>query len=62
MLPIVQDNIKTLQIVAVLAFPEWFNHSDYNFDGITKEAHQYDFLEYRDAQGNVLMRHTCAPI
>lgn len=61
MFPIIENNIKELKIVAKLLFPEWFNDLEYNFDGIIREKHQYDFLEYQDAQGNVLARHTLGP-
>lgn len=62
MFPIVEHNIKELKIVAKLLFPVWFEDGDYNFDEITKEKHEYDFLEYQDAQGNVLARHTMSPV
>lgn len=61
MFPIIENNIKELNVVAKLLFPVWFDHTGYNFEGITKEVHEYDFLEYQDAQGNILARHTLGP-
>ena len=55
---LLDQNLALLGNVALLAFPVWFSYNDLNTYGLTITTHDYDFLEYRDANGNILMRHT----
>jgi hypothetical protein len=55
---LLDQNLALLGNVALLAFPTWFSYGELNTAGLTVITHEYDFLEYRDSDGNVLMRHT----
>ena len=55
---LLDQNLSLLGNVVLLSFPAWFSYNNLNTYGLTITTHNHDFLEYQDADGNVLMRHT----
>ena len=52
----IREMAASLVVCAVIALPPYLVVDP--IDGITFETHELDIVEYRDAEGAVLARHT----
>jgi hypothetical protein len=59
MIEIITYNINSLSGCVKIFLPQWFDLKLISLNGIEAFHHEYYFVEYRDINDNVLLRHTC---
>jgi protein tyrosine phosphatase len=60
MIELINYNINYLVTCTKIYFPQWFDLSLISLNEIDVFHHEYYFVEYRDVNDNILLRHTCS--